>query len=123
MKTNVSLFEHTVDVNRFVRADGKTPELGLVDGNTTSTVGHQPDPEHVHEAWADMVSLENDLRGQNKSTSKCASLQYIPDKNVIRDTSNRHKDNLIMPVNKPAHLAVFEFVDYSNLEEAFKGLH
>lgn len=120
VRDNVSIFSHTVDVNRFVRADPMYAERGVLSGNTTSTVGNQPTPGKVHEAWEKMVALENDLRGQTKTSSKCAAMKYIPEKGIARDKSGRSTGGDVATAPR-ANLATFEFVDYANLEEAYKG--
>lgn len=80
---NVSIFSHTLDVNRFVHNAPCMHDGGFTSGNTTSTVGAQPTTNDVSSAWGKMVELENDLRGQTRPASRCPAFDYSPKKGLI----------------------------------------
>lgn len=105
-RDNVSIFSHTLDINRFSRSDPCQHDRGIPGGNTTSTVGGQPLPGSVPQAWGDMIALENDLRGQTRPNSRCPALDYLPKK----------------PSADKTHLPSCQMVDHSNLEDAFQKM-
>lgn len=120
LKDNVSIFSHTVDINRFLNKDTCLHGLGIPTRNSVSTVGPQPAPDTHYNAWSDMVALESDLRGQTRENTRCPSRKFVPSGDVIK-SNNRYK-----PSQKPidasnkSHLKACQIIDHSNLTTAHK---
>ena len=116
LKDNVSIFSHAVDVNRFVHSDPCYHEKGIIAGNTTSSIGEQPVKGTVHKAWADMVALENDLRGQTRPSSRCPKMDYLPKKGVVSGQTP-------LSTERKRDLKTCQIIDYRNMdEEAYRGV-
>jgi hypothetical protein len=121
VRDNVSIFSHTVDVNRFIHSSPCYHERGLLAGNTTSTVGEQPKPDNVNNAWADMVALENDLRGQTRTASSCPSFSHRPNIDKITNKTEFKPSQPDIDIGNKSDLSQCQMVDYSNLVDAYKG--
>eukprot|EP00873_Tetraselmis_striata_P033696 jgi/Tetstr1/453960/TSEL_040879.t1 len=123
IRDNVSIFSHTVDINRFTHTDPCAHDRGLVAGNTTSTVGPQPQPDAVHQAWGDMIALENDLRGQTRTATRCPSYDYIPKKGVVSSPSMYRPPQPDIGTASKDTLPACQMIDYRNVErEAYAGV-
>lgn len=75
---NVSIFDHAMDVSRFVHCSPCRHEKGLIAGNTASTLTPFPNAVNVSEVHGSMIALENDLRGQTRSVTRCPAYDYVP---------------------------------------------
>jgi hypothetical protein len=75
---NVSIFDHAMDVSRFVHCSPCRHEKGLIAGNTVSTIAAFPNARNVNAVHGDMIALENDLRGQTRSVTRCPAYDYSP---------------------------------------------
>lgn len=122
VRDNVSIFSHAVDVNRFIHSEPCYHQRGLVAGNTTSTVGEQPNPDNVHTAWGEMVAVENDLRGQTRTASSCPSFKYLPQTGKISNKSEFRPPQPDISTDKKSNLSQCQILDYSNLSEAYKSM-
>ncbi len=118
-RDNVSIFSHTVDVDRFVHSEPCAHRKGLAQTHSVSTVGPQPLPGNVHKAWGDMIALENDLRGQTRHASRCPAYMYAPG---AKETKNQFRE-APPPVRTDAmeHLGQCQMIDYANLEAAYES--
>jgi hypothetical protein len=121
VRDNVSIFSHTVDVNRFIHSSPCYHERGLLAGNTTSTVGQQPKPDNVSNAWAEMVAVENDLRGQTRVASSCPTFSYLPKKGKISNKTEFKPAQADIDTSNKSNLSQCQMVDYRNLVDAYKG--
>jgi hypothetical protein len=114
LSDNVSIFSHTVDINRFAHTAPCFHEKGVIAGNTTSTVGSQPMPDVIHKAWGEMIALENDLRGQTRTATKCPAYDYTPKQGVISSQAMYKPPQPDIAIDKKQDLASCQFIDYSN---------
>ena len=80
---NVSVFDHTMDLGRFVHTAPCRNEKGLLGGNVASTIAAHPNKQNVDEVRGDMVALENDLRGQNRPVTRCPAYDYAPRDGIV----------------------------------------
>nr|WRJ69775.1 hypothetical protein TetV2_00326 [Oceanusvirus sp.] len=120
-RDNVSIFSHTVDVDRFVHSEPCAHKVGLGQTNAASTVGPQPLPGNIHQAWGQMIAVENDLRGQTRHTSRCPSYKYIPKGDVIQNKNLFREEAPPLQTDGKEHLGECQMLDYTNLETAYKG--
>jgi hypothetical protein len=74
----VSIFDHTMDVSRFVHCSPCRHEKGLIGGNAVSSIAGQPNAQNVDLVRGSMVALENDLRGQTRPVTRCPAYDYAP---------------------------------------------
>eukprot|EP00873_Tetraselmis_striata_P043811 jgi/Tetstr1/464075/TSEL_008880.t1 len=123
LRDNVSIFSHTVDINRFTHSDPCQHDRGVVAGNTTSTVGAQPVPDAVHTAWGEMIAVENDLRGQTRPVSRCPGYDYIPKKGVISSKTMYRNPQPDIRTDNKSDLASCQMIDYRNMDgTAYQGV-
>ncbi|AUF82339.1 hypothetical protein TetV_247 [Tetraselmis virus 1] len=120
LRDNVSIFSHTVDVNRFARDDTCRNVVGLTPTNGASTIGPYPNTHNHYKAWGDMVNLENDLRGQTREDSLCPSYKYIPNANVISNKTKYKKEQKPIDTTQKSNLPDCQMIDYDNLRNAYK---
>lgn len=98
---SVSPIDYALDPIKYEHQNKCRNELGLVGGTNVSHVA------------ANLVDLENDLRGQTRPVSKCPSFDYRPPNGNILESKELYK-----PVQHPAldlraqHLPVCQMVDY-----------
>lgn len=122
LRDNVSIFSHTVDINRFTHSDPCYNDRGVIAGNTTSTVGSQPVPETVHQAWGEMIAVENDLRGQTRPVSNCPGYDYLPKKGTISSKTMYRPRQPDIQTDRKSALGSCQMIDYRNMEEAYRGV-
>ena len=107
---NVSVFDHTMDLGRFVHTAPCRNEKGLLGGNVASTIAAHPNKQNASAVRGDMVALENDLRGGNRPNTHCPSYKFAPGKVQGKE--------YIKPVCHPAvdttplHLKSCQFQDF-----------
>lgn len=93
---NVSIFDHYMDVARFVNDAPCRHERGIVGGNSASTVAAKVNSRNVNDVWGTQITVENDLRGQTRSQTRCPAYDFIPEKG--RSTSREIYKPVVHPV-------------------------
>lgn len=104
LRQSVAPISYVLDPIRYEHCGKCRPELGIVGGTAVS---------HIN---GNLVDLENDLRGANRSSTRCPNYDYLPQQGRFIQGKELYK-----PVNHPQvdtnmqHLNACQFVTYPSV--------
>lgn len=101
LNENVSHLDYTLDTNKNYHCGECRNELGLLGGNNVSRVD------------GNMVDLESNLFGIDRTTSRCARMKYLPSSDPFVQGKGMHKTCEYPKIStKKNHLKACQFTSF-----------